>query len=496
MLLAAYAWIKGLRQNYATRIQLYLNFAFFTPLVILSLTTLSLIIQAYRLNLESEYLEKAESLSGNIAPAVFEYQEQKISKVALLNRIYEIAQYAGLDINLFNSSGWLIASSQPLIYDNELLSNYINPLGYIDVVEGMADHTVLNEKIGFLKFQNTYTAIKSFESGDLIGILSLPFYASKKDLDHQIINVLINIINIFTVIFLAFLFVSFFASSGLTFPLKLITEKIQKTTLSGYNEPLSWNSEDEIGLMVREYNRMLINLEDSKKALAKSEKESAWREMARQVAHEIKNPLTPMKLTLQHMRRKLDIEGEKPSPEKVRQIDTLLDQINTLSDIATSFSAFAKMPMPQIEEFDIRKLLLETIALYDKKEFGEIRKEIIDGEIIVSGDRQWIGRAISNIIINGFQASQNTEDPIISVRMKIAEDDLIRIEIEDNGEGVSEEIQDKIFLPNFSTKFTGSGLGLAIAKKGIEHADGKIWFESKKGSGTVFFIELVRVNVV
>jgi nitrogen fixation/metabolism regulation signal transduction histidine kinase len=284
--------------------------------------------------------------------------------------------------------------------------------------------------------------------------------------------------------------ISYLASNGLTFPLRLITQKIRKTTLSGYNEPLSWNTDDEIGLMVSEYNKMLINLEESKKALAATEKESAWREMAQQVAHEIKNPLTPMKLNLQHIKRRIEAGEEGDQAQRERQINSLLEQVNTLSDIATSFSAFAKMPAPQSERFEMIKLLREVIALYNKQESGEIVADLEDREFIIDGDRQWISRAVSNIIINGFQAARQRDNPTVTIKCHGHGQNLLRLEIMDNGEGIPQNIRDKVFLPNFSTKFTGSGIGLAMAKRAIEHAGGKIWFETEEGAGTVFFIEL------
>jgi nitrogen fixation/metabolism regulation signal transduction histidine kinase len=429
-------------------------------------------------------------MSSRISGTLNDYQAQYIDREDLSNQIFEIAQYAELDINLFNTAGRLIATSQPLIYENELLSGYINPRAYIAIVEHRDNSAILDENVGSLKYKNTYIAVQSFEDGSLIGILSLPFFASKEDLDHHIIRVLVNFINIFTVIFMIFLVISYLASNGLTFPLQLITQKIRKTTLSGYNEPLSWNTDDEIGLMVSEYNKMLINLEESKKALAATEKESAWREMAQQVAHEIKNPLTPMKLNLQHIKRRIEAGEEGDRAQRERQINSLLEQVNTLSDIATSFSAFAKMPAPQSDRFEMTKLLREVIALYNKQESGEILVELEDREFMIDGDRQWISRAISNIIINGFQAARQRENPTLTIKCYSQGKNQLRLEIIDNGEGIPASIRDKVFLPNFSTKFTGSGIGLAMAKRAVEHAGGKIWFETREGVGTAFYIEL------
>ena len=491
LVVALYQAIRRIKLNYATRIQLYLNFAFFAPLIIVSATTVSIIIQTFKSSLESQYLEYAENLSAKIAPPLDDYRQLNLEREDLSEQIFQIAQVADLDVSVFNTNGRLISSSIVQIYQNEILSNNIEPRAYARIVEGLESAFVQEEQVGLLNFKNAYVSIRSYETGAVIGILSLPFFASQKDLESNVTDVMANIINTFTFVFIIFLFVSFFVSHGLTFPLRLITQKIKRTTLSSFNEPLSWNSDDEIGLMVTEYNKMLVNLEESKKALARSEKESAWREMARQVAHEIKNPLTPMKLTLQHMKRVLEEEENgKASEKKMNQINALLEQIETLSTIASSFSDFSKMPAPQTELLDVSALLRETIELYNKKEFGTIVTNIAQGRFMIEGDREWLGRAFSNLIINAFQSAGEGKPVKVEVNLFKKDRQTVRIEIKDNGMGIPENIRDKVFTPNFSTKYTGSGLGLAIARKGIEHANGKIWFDSHEGVGTEFYIEL------
>lgn len=485
--------VRKVKLNYATKIQLYLNFAFFTPLLIISITTVSIIVQTFKTSLEHQYLEYAHNLSTQMSGPLNDYRKTDIYPGDLIDITLETAEIADLDINLF-TNGRLVASSLNQVYQNEILSSNIEPRAYIQIVEEKETSFIQQEHVGLLTYKNVYVAVRSYDTGAIIGILSLPFFASQRDLEDNIVEVLSNIINIFTFVFIIFLFVSFFVSRGLTFPLQLITQKIRRTSLSSYNEPISWNSDDEIGLMVTEYNRMLVNLEESKIALAKSEKESAWREMARQVAHEIKNPLTPMKLTLQHMKRVIEDDGAEGEQQekKMNQISNLLEQIETLSDIATSFSDFAKMPAPVTEHLDLGKLLKETIDLYNKKELGKIVTNIAPGNFMINGDRKWLGRAFSNLIINGFQAVDEKKGAKIEVSLLAGAHSSIRVEIKDNGHGIPEHIQDKVFTPNFSTKYTGSGLGLAITKKGIEHANGNIWFESEENVGTTFYIDIPR----
>lgn len=490
-----YAFNLSRRQaklNYATRIQLYLNTAFFLPLFIVSTATLSLIGSSYKKNVTRDYYNKTRNVGLYLLEDLKRHSDSP-DQEDLSTMLSEISQYVQSDINFFNRGGRLVASSQEEIYERDVLSTLINPNALIQIVERGNDHTILDERVGELKYRSAYYGIRSFESGVLIGIVSIPFFESKMELDEQVNEVLTTIINIFTSIFILSLILSFFASKILTYPLKLITQKIRKVSLSRENEPLEWRSDDEIGLLVSEYNQMLVKLEESKAALSRSEKESAWREMARQVAHEIKNPLTPMKLSLQHLRRML--KEQKNNGEIVEKpIDSLLHQIDTLSDIATSFSSFAKMPTPKNERFEITKVLRRTTELF-KNEYGKIKYDLPSGKYFVRGDRKLMGRIFSNLIINGLQSAEDKDNANVFIKMKVTESNkAVLIEFRDTGSGIPNTIQEKVFLPNFSTKTSGSGLGLAIAKRGIEHAGGNIWFETEESMGTTFFIKLPLIS--
>ena len=474
--------------NFASKIQLYLNLAFFLPLLVVSVATVSIVNVAYRDNLSESFGRKTAEVSRNLLPYLDGFEKGQVPDSVLKRELKQIARYSNSDINVFTPRGKLILTSQPLIYDG-LLSSYINPEAYGRVVEQREKEVMLPESVGTLHYNSAYVGVKSPE-GRLLGIVSIPFFESKAELDQQIIEVVTTILNIFTAIFLFFLVLSYFASRLLTVPLRLITRKIQKTTLHDYNEPLEWDSDDEIGLLVGEYNRMLLKLEASKSALSQSEKESAWREMARQVAHEIKNPLTPMKLTLQHLRRTLPADNGVPQRATERAFNTLLEQIDTLSDIATSFSAFAKMPAPKSEVFEVTSVLKSATDLYANDADIALELAIPDQELFVVGDRQMMSGIFTNLLINGIQSVPANRQPHLRVTLSHREGHRVTIEVGDNGTGISEGIRSKVFLPNFSTKYTGSGIGLALAKRGVEHAGGRIWFETEEGVGTSFFVEL------
>ncbi len=490
---AIYFNIKRIEINYITRIQLYLNLAFFIPLTVISITTLTRSATDYKTDIESEYLRIAEATSNNITGYLNSFLQDQSSIEELSAKLSELADFSELDMDIFRTlqnPGKLLLSTQPLIYDKKLFSELIDPVALSSIKDEGNKSIILNETFGKLEYKTAYVSIRSTETGGLIGILSIPFFGSQEAIEENLTGLVINILSIFTIIFISFIFLSFFVSNYLTFPLKFLTERIRRTSLTGSNEPIRYESQDEIGQLINEYNNMLLKLEESKKALAQSEKEAAWREMAKQVAHEIKNPLTPMKLTLQHL--KMRIGGNPEEKAKLeKSLNSLLHNIETLSDIATSFSNYAQMPVPEKEKFDIVGLLRQTVNIYiTNEEDVDIGMSIPDREILVEGDPGWIGRSISNLIINGIQAVEKGKKPRIVIVLKEVEPNKILISVADNGQGIQDEIKDKIFMPNFSTKYSGSGIGLAIAKRAIDHAQGKIWFETKTKVGTTFYIQL------
>ena len=472
---------------YATKIQLYLSLAFFVPLLVLSIITISLIANSYKDDITQRYFEAAENLSytlGSVYASGFNNTKEEVLHATL----EEQARYVQGDIHLYNNKGYLLTSSQSPLFENDILSANMHPNAYAGIIDNQNSRLLSNERLGTLDYKAVYLPVNSATTGQRLGVVCLSFFQSQQELSNRIIEVWTSVMNIFTLIFIVFLVISFAASRVLTYPLRFITQSIKRITLAEQNERLDWAAKDEIGLMVTEYNNMLSKLEASKEALAKSEKESAWREMARQVAHEIKNPLTPMKLTLQHLQRVAT--GQDADNRANKAIGTLLTQIDTLSDIATSFSAFAKMPIPKSERFELTGVLRTSARLHKADKSVKVNLSITAEPCYVNGDAALLGRIISNLIINGVQSVPEERTPCIDIEQQLLPDQKVQVTVADNGQGISADIREKVFLPNFSTKYTGSGLGLAIAKRGIEHAGGSIWFETEEGQGTTFFIVL------
>jgi two-component system nitrogen regulation sensor histidine kinase NtrY len=481
-----YNYFRGSRLFFSARIQLYLNLAFFVPLIIVSVSTLSLTSRSSQQQLDTEYLNKSRVFGQQITSYLntFGYREGD-DLVTFNGRLTELASLSTLDANIYKPEGVLFASSQPLIFENHLISPYINGNAFDKIKEG--ENTFIeSEQVGKLKYFIAYTALKSPQTAKLIGILGIPFFQSSYLLEKIQIVILTNILNIFAFIFIILLVLSYFVSQWLTFPLRFITQSLRRTSLTKVNNPLTWNTNDEIGLMAKEYNSMLFKLSESKSELEQTQREKAWREIAQQVAHEIKNPLTPMKLTLQQLERSL-LSGNMSAEKSHKAIAALLAQVDTLNEIASSFSGFAKMPEPVIRRFEIVAAVKRTVDLHSPSGSISFKTSIKEG--FVMGDEQMLSRTFSNIILNALQSGNPGQRITVQVSItKVGE--FIRIEFKDNGKGIEPEIADRVFLPHFSTKKSGSGLGLAISKQGIEQMNGRIWFETIPGSGTSFFIEL------
>lgn len=479
------------RITFTTKIQFYLNLAFLLPFAAVLAIMVGVLRESNSNETELYYLEKAENAAANLGAKLGsnpgELPEQ-ISKT-LAEEVNNTRNLLNADISLFGTDGRLIASSQPYLFSSNMLSGLLNPKALTYLLESQSGNTVLEEQIAGLSYQTAYATVKAPRTGDVLGIVALPFHGTKHRFDLQFSQVISNVVKVFTVTFAGLLTVLFLSAKSLTKPLELIREKIRKTSFETANQPIDYAPKDEFGMLVQAYNEMLIKLQESKTALARSEKESAWREMARQVAHEIKNPLTPMKLNLQHLHRIL--QNENGFAQK--SLKSLLVQVETLNDIATSFSMYARMPAPKEEVVDLKNIIIDAATLYEQK--CELISDIDEGKFLIIGDEKLLGRVFGNLIINGIQSVPEERKPIINISLKKEYDQYVRVEVKDNGSGIPEEYQNKVFVPDFTTKSEGSGIGLAISKRSIEHLGGSIWFETEIGVGTSFFVEMPLLNL-
>jgi nitrogen fixation/metabolism regulation signal transduction histidine kinase len=317
----------------------------------------------------------------------------------------------------------------------------------------------------------------------------IPFFTSKPELRQEISNFLVTIINLNAFIFLIAGVIALFITNRITRSFSVISEKMREVNLGKQNEEIAWNREDEIGELVKEYNKMVAKLGESAEALAKSEREGAWREMARQVAHEIKNPLTPMKLSIQYLQKAINNNQTNVKELSANVANTLVEQIDHLSKIAADFSQFANIGNTRVERFDLHDVIGSLRELYSPDDKVEIVWKPVMDKLIVNADKTQMNRLFTNLFTNAVESCNGQN----ICRVEINEqkwDSTIRISVKDNGEGIPPETRDRIFVPNFTTKSSGTGLGLAMCKGIVEQAQGKIWFETLMGEGTTFHVEL------
>lgn len=486
LIMSYYYYRKERKLNYATRIQIYVYLAFIIPLLAVSITTINWTSQSALLQLENDFGKKTRILAEGISSPLVSYLADSTDLSSFENDFSSACKFADVDASVYSPAGKLIATSQPLIFDNQILTKWINPNALLRARESTVSFT-LEEHVGTLAYNSSYASLRSPQTGELIGILSVPFFDSANSLEVGRIAIFSNVVIIFVAILLFFTLLSFFATRWLTFPLQLITRSFSKMSLKEENRLLDWKTDDEIGLMIREYNRMVQNLNRNKIELARSQKESAWREMAQQVAHEIKNPLTPMKLTVQQLELTLR-SGELSREKTTKAIETLLAQLEILNEIASSFSNFAKMPAPILHPLDVGEQVRKVEQLYQNHPLGSVRWLGERNSYIIRGDDQLLNRILSNLVLNGLQSGREGQQINVTLKTELV-NSQVRIQVKDDGMGMEESVKERIFVPNFTTKKWGTGLGLAIVKQGVEQMGGTIQLSSQPGAGTTFLLE-------
>ena len=406
-------------------------------------------------------------------------------------RLKRLAQLFGSDISLFNKKGMLYATSQPAIYEQGLVSKFMNPSAYMNFTRGILANYTQKESIGSLNYLSAYIPFYS-KNDKLLGYINLPYFSRQKDLEKELTAYLTTLINIYTILFAITTLIALLVSNLLTKPLRIIKQQISNIQFGKFNEALQWKSKDEIGNLVAEYNNMLIKLEKSSELLAQSERESAWREMAKQVAHEIKNPLTPMKLNIQHLQRVVETHPDDINDRVNKVSKMLIEQIDTLSHIATEFSNFAKLPTTNLEIVNVCDVLQSVTNLFQQNTECEILLTAPDA-LLIMADKDQCLRIFTNLLKNAEQSIPENRKGKIEV-IAYADKNNVTIKVKDNGCGIAEELTHRLFIPNFTTKTTGTGLGLAMVKNSVVSFNGTIFFETDINFGTTFILVFPVVN--
>jgi len=398
-------------------------------------------------------------------------------------KIYEVAEVHKIQINVYDLEGALLISSKADIKE-EIIEKCLNP-DVLNALSNTAEHRFEERrKEGDEIFRSSYRYITDTKFKDL-AIINIPYLEKDDFLAKELNEFLERLSYTSIVIMLMAVILAFFLSRYITKPINAISEKMSATRLEKRNEKIIiQDSSEEISGLVNSYNSMIDELEESAVQLATSEREQAWREMAKQVAHEIKNPLTPMRLSVQSFQRKFDPQDENILQKVDEYSKTLIQQIDTMSSIASAFSNFAKMPAQKNEMLNVVEVVDLTLDIFNEDyiTFQSDRKEII-----AKFDRTQLIRVVTNLIKNGIQAIPEGRQPQIVVNVT-DENNSIKITVSDNGIGITEDNKSKIFEPKFTTKSSGMGLGLAMVKNIVETYKGTITFVSQEDLGTTFTV--------
>lgn len=403
------------------------------------------------------------------------------------DKIFEISDIEKLEINIYYLDGNLVISSHagfvksdaPLILQDSIIKN----------IESSFDHKHVNTRIiNGNTFQSSYFFLTDNKFKP-IGIINLQYFQDNSDQERDLEEFLMRMGFVYALMFLLAIGLAYFISSYITRNIKAVTDKMRRTRLNERNEKIILkNASAEIFTLVNAYNGMVEELEKSAVKLAKGEREQAWREMAKQVAHEIKNPLTPMRLTVQSFQRKFD-PNDPNIIEKLNEFSkTLIQQIDVMSAIASAFSNFAKMPTQNREQFNVVEVIKTALDIFTEDYISYFPKQ---SSIIAELDKTQLIRVVTNLVKNSTQALEEVENPKIEVTVS-EENNLVIITISDNGNGISEADKVKIFEPKFTTKSSGMGLGLPMVKNIIEAYDGTITFTTEINKGTTFKITIPK----
>ena len=458
--------------------------------LIASILIAAITVYQYREQTKDYHEDRLERKEGQIKQSI-SYTLQKTTYpvttenlgLIFFEEIYHIADVQNVNFNIYDLEGELIKSSRPK-FEEDSISNCLDA-EVLNRLEASPEKRYVEENSAAGdKYQASYTYI-SDNKFKPIGILNLPYYEDPTFNDMELKEFLGRLAGVYLLMLLIAIGLAYFISKYITKSLDDVTEMMAKTDLNKRNQKIFVEeTSSEIGKLVNAYNAMIDELEQSAAKLARSEREQAWREMAKQVAHEIKNPLTPMRLSVQSFQRKFD-PADPDIKKKVEEYsNTLIQQIDTMSSIASAFSNFAKMPAQQNETLDVIKIVRLALDIFNEPYIHFISDE---EAIIAKWDRTQLIRGVTNLVKNATQSMIDQPNPRILVSV-VSEGENVKISVADNGIGIADDFTEKIFEPKFTTKSSGMGLGLGMVKNIVETYNGSITFTSQPGKGTVFTV--------
>lgn len=403
-------------------------------------------------------------------------------------RIYEVQEIHNEEIDIYDLQGNLIKSSYASNLHQDTLKLQIEPEILAKLEDSSDRRVVVDFKVDGQRHQSLYTYITDAYFKP-IGILNIPYIEDDGFLDANLKEFFKLLLQVYLLMFIAAIVIAYFLSNYITKSLKMVGQRITQTKFDQRNEKISTQKLSiELKPIINAYNQVIDELEESAVKLAKSEREHAWRQMARQVAHEIKNPLTPMRLTVQDFERRFNPSDEDATLKLHEFTQKIIQQIDTLSSIASAFSNFAKMPAQQNQLIDIVETVKLATGIFSE---AEVKMILPSEQIYINFDKTQLIRVVTNILKNAIQATAEIAHPKILVQIN-QDTKFVYLNISDNGVGIADEHQSKVFEPKFTTKTSGMGLGLGMVKNIVENYKGSISFKSKQGKGTTFTIQIPK----
>lgn len=488
---------QQLQLNFRTQVHATITAISIISFLIIGISTIFFFINRHSRTNKERLSRTIQIMRGEVeqalqAHAVFDDVLKVYDDMAageLQNKVNRISEIHGVDVNVYDPEGNLRVSSQPYYYNKGLLSRKMEPLAFYKLTKLFLIQTIETEKVGSRNYMSIYVPVRD-EKGSTYAYINIPYFTSQNELKQEISSFLVTLINLNAFIFLIAGLFAFFVTNKITASFSFISEKMKEIKLGKSNEAIVWKRNDEIGELVTEYNKMVNQLEESAALLAKSEREGAWREMARQVAHEIKNPLTPMKLSIQYLQKAISNNDADTKTISQSVAKTLVEQIDYLSNIASEFSNFANIGSTKLERMNLLESLQSVTNLFGMNDEVQVQFQTPASlPLYIMGDKTQVNRLFTNLIRNAIEAVATTQKPIVELSY-FADNYEVTVLINDNGDGIDEDMQEKIFYPNFTTKTSGTGLGLAMCKSIVEQMKGSISFETESGKGTTFFVKL------
>ncbi len=484
--------IKFPKNSFRRKITYLITSSLVVSLIFMGFGSVWFCLNYYRESNRTQMEEKLQTVQQTLSD-LCKYAQgyNEINTSSVFQSLERIAKNTQATINLYDPHGRLIRSTQPELFDRYLLASRIHPDAYYQLVKEKKMQVINKEKLGELDYSSLYAPIYNAD-GALIAIANIPYFAKEYDMTGDISTILAAIINVFILLLLAAIFGGTALANQLAKPLAEIGRMMKRIDVSKKTEHINYKNKDELGELVGAYNKMVDDLEESTQRLAQTEREQAWSEMARQIAHEIKNPLTPMRLSIQHLIRlkQRGVEGWEDKFEDVAS--SILEQIDILSNTASEFSSFAKFYYEENTVIDLAEVINDQRVFFDTRDNIRIAYDYCHRDCNVFARKGQITRVLVNLVSNAIQALEDTGGYIrITLREK---DGAYVVAIDDNGPGVKEEDTNKLFKPNFTTKSSGTGLGLAICRNIIEQSGGKISYTRSDLGGACFAFSLPKYN--